>query len=50
MMEGETDLAAKILELGNDTARLRDRTAQGSQHARLVVELTQARCTRATRS
>ena len=41
-MEGETDLAAKILELGNDTARLRDRTAPGSQHARLVAELTQA--------
>src|ERR1700726_2183666 len=42
MMEGETDLAAKILELGNDPARLRDRTAPGSQPARLVAELTQA--------
>jgi signal transduction histidine kinase len=41
-MEGETDLAAKILELGNDSARPRDRTAQGSQYTRLVAELTQA--------
>jgi len=42
MMESETDLAAKIFELGNDFARPRDRTAPGSQHARVVAELTQA--------
>src|SRR6266446_10772138 len=42
MMEGETDLAAKILELGNDSACLRTHIAPGSQHARLVAELTRA--------
>ena len=42
MMEGETDLALKIREFSDDFARPRAHTAPGSQHARLVAELTQA--------
>src|SRR6267143_6557983 len=42
IMEDTTALATKIFELGNDFARPRDRTAPGSQHARLVAELTRA--------
>src|SRR5947209_20587569 len=42
MMEDTTELATKIRELSDDFGRRRDRTAPGSQHARLVAELTQA--------
>jgi signal transduction histidine kinase len=42
MMEDTTELATKIRELSDDFGRPRDGTAPGSQHARVVAELTQA--------
>src|SRR5204863_8194423 len=42
MMEGETELATKIRKLSDSFALRRAHTALLSQHARLVVELTQA--------
>src|SRR6478752_6514977 len=42
MMEDTTDLATEIRKLSDDVGRPRDRTAPGSQQARLVAELTQA--------
>jgi two-component system OmpR family sensor kinase len=41
-MEGETELAIDIRQLNGELAHPRAATAPGSQHARLVAELTQA--------
>jgi two-component system OmpR family sensor kinase len=42
MMEDTTELATEIRKLSDDVGRPRDRTAPGSQQARLAAELTQA--------
>ena len=42
MMEDTTELATEIRKLSDDFAHPGARTTPGSQHARLVAELTQA--------